>query len=104
MSTWLTRVIDKVHELAARGRVRFTHKALNEIATIGMGLDEEDACRILSGLEAGDSVGRISSETNGEWMYIFMPHIAGTRVYLKLVLRTECVVVSFHEDTEVPDG
>jgi hypothetical protein len=31
-------------------------------------------------------------------MYVFKPAVAGTVVYLKLVLRAECVVVSFHED------
>jgi len=34
----------------------------------------------------------------GEWMYVFKPAVADTVVYLKLVVRTACVVVSFHED------
>lgn len=33
-------------------------------------------------------------------MYIFRPRIAGIEVYLKLILRGECVVVSFHEEQE----
>jgi len=31
---------------------------------------------------------------------VFKPAVAGTLVYLKLVLRAECVVVSFHEDED----
>lgn len=31
-------------------------------------------------------------------MYVFKPSVAGMLVYLKLVLRAECVVISFHED------
>jgi hypothetical protein len=31
-------------------------------------------------------------------MYVFKPAVADTVVYLKLVVRTACVVVSFHED------
>ena len=31
-------------------------------------------------------------------MYVFKPSLAGTIVYLKLILRAECLVVSFHED------
>jgi hypothetical protein len=38
-------------------------------------------------------------------MYVFKPSVAGVLVYLKLVLRAECVVVSFHEDEgEVDEG
>ena len=29
---------------------------------------------------------------------LFKPSVAGTTVYLKLILRAECLVVSFHED------
>lgn len=31
-------------------------------------------------------------------MYLFKPQLAGTVLYVKLVLRNDCVVVSFHED------
>lgn len=34
----------------------------------------------------------------GEWMYVFKPVLAGTIVYLKLIIRDGCVIVSFHED------
>jgi hypothetical protein len=34
-------------------------------------------------------------------MYVFKPRVAGTSLYVKLILRSDCVIVSFHEeDTE----
>jgi hypothetical protein len=36
-------------------------------------------------------------------MYVFKPSVAGTVVYLKLLVRTACVVVSFHEDESETD-
>ena len=31
-------------------------------------------------------------------MYVFKPNVVGILVYVKLILRRGCVVVSFHED------
>ena len=31
-------------------------------------------------------------------MYVFKPRVGGDTLYLKLILRSECVVLSFHED------
>lgn len=31
-------------------------------------------------------------------MYLFNPPLARTVLYVKLILRSDCVVVSFHED------
>ncbi len=49
-------------------------------------------------LGARDSVGRLASETTGEWIYVFKPVVGGQIIYVKVVLREDCVVVSFHED------
>ena len=73
-------------------------KAARELAAQGAGLDVQDACDVLVGLVADDFAQRFESEHTGEWMYVFKPSVVGTVVYLKLVLRAECVVVSFHED------
>ena len=101
MPRWLQAVLRRVRTHAAAGHVRFTHKALCELADLDLGLDERDACRILSGLTAGDAGGRTVSEHVGEWLHVFKPRVAGTILYVKLVLRADCVVVSFHR--EVPD-
>jgi hypothetical protein len=33
-------------------------------------------------------------------MYVFKPRVAETSIYLKLILRDGCLVVSFHEDED----
>lgn len=73
-------------------------KAARELAALGAGLDMQDACDVLAALAADDFARRFKSEHTSEWMYVFKLVVAGTLVYLKLVLRAECVVVSFHED------
>ena len=98
MPRWLPRLLRRIHELAGRGQVRLTLKAARELAALGAGLDVQDACDVLVALAEDDFAQRLASEHTGEWMYVFKPSVAGTLVYLKLVLRAECVVVSFHED------
>lgn len=98
MPRWLARLLRRVHELAGRGHVRFTLKAIRELAALGAGLDAQDGCDVLVGLTAKDFAKRFESEITGEWMYVFKPSLASTTVYLKLILRAECLVVSFHED------
>jgi len=63
-----------------------------------LGLDEQDACDVLANLSAEDSTGRLESAVTGEWIYLFKPVLAGTVLYVKLILRSDCIVVSFHED------
>jgi hypothetical protein len=95
---WLPRLLRHIHDLAGRGQVRFTFKALRELAALGAGLDAQDACDVLLALRVDDFAERLESEGTGEWMYVFKPAVAGTVMYLKLIVRTACVVVSFHED------
>jgi len=92
------KVLTRVRELAAARQVLFTLKARRELASLEFGLDEEDACDILAKLTVEDSAGRQESAATGEWMYLFKPELAGTVLYVKLILRSNCVVVSFHED------
>lgn len=98
MPRWLPRLLRRIHERAGRGRVRLTLKAARELAAIGDGLDIRDACDVLAALTSEQFTERIASEHTGEWMYVFKLSVAETLIYLKLVLRQDCVVVSFHED------
>src|SRR5664279_1234952 len=98
MPRWLPRLLRRIHQLAARCQVRLTFKAQRELAALGAGLDIQDACDVLGALAADDFSERFQSGRTGEWMYVFKPAVAGTVVYLKVTLRTECLVVSFHED------
>jgi hypothetical protein len=72
-------------------------KAQAEMIALGLGLTEDDAVAIIEGLAVEDFEARVESQATGEPMYIFHPRIWGTALYLKLVLRSYCVVVSFHE-------
>jgi len=94
---WLPRLLRHIDDLAGRGQVRFTPKA-RELAALGAGLGVEDACDVLAALTVDDFAERVDSDLTGEWMYIFKPAVAGTVVYLEVVVRTACVIVSFHED------
>ena len=99
MPGWLPKALTRIRALAAARKVLFTLKARRELASSELGLDEEDACDVLTKLTAEEAVGRLESATTGEWMYLFKPLLAGTVLYVKLIVRGDCViVVSFHED------
>ena len=93
----------KIRELAAQRTVRFTLKALRELAALDMGLDQEDGCDVLANLATSDFVERVGSKKTGEWMYVFRPTVGGVVLYVKVILRSECVVISFHEEEDQSD-
>jgi len=64
----------------------------------GSRTDEDDACDVAAGLAQADFFECIVSERTGESMYVFKPDVAEMTLYLKVVLRNGCVVISFHED------
>lgn len=100
---WLTAVLARIRELAAQRNVRFTMKALRELAALDMGLDEEDACDVPANLAPSDLVERLVSKKTSEWMYVFKPSVGAVVVYVKVVLRSDCVVISFHEEEDHSD-
>ncbi|MBI2519580.1 MAG: type II toxin-antitoxin system MqsR family toxin [Bdellovibrio sp.] len=95
---WTQKIIDKIRQLAQQGNVQFTLKALRELAVLELGLDETDVCEILAGLRASDFRERIVSAVTREYLYVFTPNVFGVEIYLKVVVRENCVVISFHED------
>ena len=98
MPGWLAKTLRQIRRLAIAREVWFTLKALRELAEIG--LDEEDACDILASLTNADSLGRRKSAKTGEWMYVFKPQVAGIVLYVKVIVRDNCIVISFHEDED----
>ena len=102
MPRWLPRLLTRIRQLARRGQIRFTLKATRELAMLASGLDAQDAAEILAALAPDEFGERFRTRSTGEWMYVFRPVVAGTVVYLKLILRRECIVVSFHEDEGDP--
>lgn len=95
---WLSNVLNRVHELAEEGKIRLTAKALAELSSLGLGLDAEDARDVLCALKASDFTERIRSATTNEWMYVWKPDVFEIVLYIKLIVRGDCVIVSFHED------
>jgi len=95
---WAARVLAEIRRLVALGRVRFTLKATQELAALELGLDEQDALQILSELRVADLRGRVESERTPEWLYVCKPEVGGINLYVKLIVRSECVVISFQED------
>jgi hypothetical protein len=102
MPRWLTALLKRVHGLAEQGKVRFTLKALREL--FALGLDVEDAISVIAGLRPADAAGRLVSQRTHEWLYVFKPRVDEAVIYLKLAVRTDCIVVSFHEDEEDDNG
>ena len=102
MPRWLPRILLRIRELAMARNVLFTLKARRELAALALWLDEEDACDLLVNLTADDLAARFASAVTGEWMYVFKPVVDGVLLYVKLIVRSDCIVVSFHED-EGPD-
>jgi len=100
---WLPAVLARIRELAAQRMVRFTLKVLRELAALDMGLDEGDACDVLASLATSDFVERLGSKKTGEWMYVFKPTVGGVIFYVKVMLRSNCVVISFHEEEDQND-
>ena len=63
-----------------------------------------DVIDVLIRLAPGASAGRIRSSVSGEWLYVFKPTVAETVLYVKVVLRSDCVVVSFHRNESDEEG
>jgi len=98
VASWLSGVLERIHKLANKGKVRLTVKALAEVRGLGLGLGVSDVVDILTTLSTADSAGRLRSSASSEWLYVFKPTAAETVLYVKVVLRGDCVVVSFHKD------
>ncbi len=73
-------------------------KALEEIEALEPELAEEDVYAVVARLERRDFTGRFVSKRTDEWMYVFKPLVEEQVIYVKLVLRNDCVLISFHED------
>jgi hypothetical protein len=63
-------------------------------------LDESDAGEVLASLSPTESAGRARSTHSGEWMYVFKPQVSAVPLYLKVILRDQCGVISFHAQDE----
>ncbi len=90
----------RIKALATQRAIRITLKALDEIAVLEPPADIDDVVETLEHLVIGDWAGRLISHATGEPMYVFKPSTIFGIVYVKVVIRTDCIVVSFHEEVE----
>lgn len=95
---WLPKILKQIQELTAANKHRLTYKAARKTSVLGF--SPEDVRDVLGSLSAEDSNGRLVSKVTGEWMYVFKPEVGGQILYVKVVVREGCLVVSFHEDEE----
>lgn|SRR5574341_481399 len=100
MPRWLSRAVSRIHRLVADGKVQVTEKAFDELRALPLGIGTDDAYHILEKLTAAECAGRLVSRETEEWLYVFKPRIAGIVLYVKVALRTDCVVMSFHEERD----
>ena len=89
-----------IRELAAADAVRITMKARNEMAILRPPATFGDVIDVLQDLAVQDWSTTLRSAVTGEPMHVFKPMTRFGLLYLKVVIRLDCVVVSFHEEVE----
>lgn len=92
--------LERIKEQAARRAVRITQKAMWEMAALDPPAHIDDGVETLERLDQGDWAGRLTSQITGEAMHVFKPMTLIGLLYVKVVLRNDCVVVSFREEVE----
>jgi hypothetical protein len=100
MPSWVPRIVRRIRGLSAAGNVRFSYKALYELAALELGIDQDDVLHLLQHLEAEECFERLRSAITNEWICVFKPTVASTVLYIKVAIRQGCIVVSLHEDEE----
>jgi hypothetical protein len=98
------RALEEIQRCDLMHNVDFTLKADEELLALGLALNQDDACDILARLSIRDFAERTVSTLTREVMYVFTPRVAGVSLYVKLILRRRCVVISFHEQEQGRDG
>lgn len=94
----ILHVLRTIHEAVAEDRVLYTVKARAEMGALC--IDETDAAEILSGLSASDYHQTLHSHSTDEQLWVFKPLLFDEVLYVKVVLRERCVVISLHEDRD----
>jgi hypothetical protein len=101
---WLVRALEEIRRCGLMRNVEFTVKADEELLGLGLALNQDDACDVLARISMRDFAERTISTLTGEFMYVFTPQVAGVVLYVKVILRRRCVVISFHEQENARDS
>lgn len=100
MPRYARTALGRIHELAALRAVRVTRKAQQEMGALEPPADIDDLVDVLNDLRSEDWHQRLTSQVTGEAMHVFKPTTIFGLLYVKVVVRDNCVVVSFHEEVE----
>jgi hypothetical protein len=92
------RTLRRLHELVSLDRVVLTQKALEELDELPELFERSDVLAVLANLTREDCAQRTVSKRTQEWLYIFKASRLGLHLYIKVVLREDCMVIPFHED------
>jgi hypothetical protein len=74
--TRVVSVLTRIRAAMRLERVRFTQKALSEIAQLPCEFDERDACDVLDGLRSADFDSMAATIRTWEVLYVFKPEVA----------------------------
>ncbi|MED5610581.1 MULTISPECIES: type II toxin-antitoxin system MqsR family toxin [Pseudomonas] len=88
--------LDRVKSLLAQGRVRATYSALSGGAALG--LDFADMLAVIEALAPRDFHKSMTTHADHRvWQDVYRPSTAVGRIYLKLTVIDDVLVVSFKE-------
>ena len=97
----IRRALVQIATLALAGAVQLTGKALGEAAALEPPADIDDVIVTLLGLTAADFAQQLASSATGEPLWVFLPPTEFGNLYIKVAIRTHCVVISFHQQVPV---
>jgi hypothetical protein len=92
--------IRRIRELAEQRAIRITRKAQEEMAALDPAADIDDVLEVLVALAPEDWVCRLISHVTSEALHVFKPMTPFGLLYVKVIVRKDCIVVSFHEELE----
>ncbi len=87
-----------VQELVTRGAVTATNSAMNCADNLGLSFD--DMCDAISNLTTADFYKSMTTYNDHTiWQDVYKPTLACGKVYLKVTVKNNVLIVSFKEDT-----
>lgn len=93
----IRRALVRIATLAKAGAVQLTGKAVGEAAALEPPADIDDVIVILLGLKTADFAQQLVSNATHEPLWVFVPTTEFGELYIKVAIRTHCVVISFHQ-------
>lgn len=88
--------LSRIHELISAGKIRTTYSSLAGAAAAG--LDFDAMVEVLKNLKTQDFYKSMTSYADHKtWQDVYRPWVSTGRLYLKLIVLDDVLVVSFKE-------